>query len=95
MAVREIEVTRECIEQGVRDKCQRCPVALAIRKHLRQGVKVSVGNELAVFSEHPVRLSEEHWFPHEACEFIGRFDRGLVPVQPFTFRMTVPDWALA
>lgn len=62
-----IEVTEEDIESGVRDDCERCPVAKAVWRAFKPDF-VSVDQEY-------IRVDEKRWkTPEAVIEFINLFD---------------------
>ena len=82
-----VEVTAEDIAKGVRNTCDRCPIALALSalgviEPFVDGYAVEFGN-----CEEQVRT------PEVASAFIEAFDLGN-PVEPFTFEIDVPDEAV-
>jgi hypothetical protein len=79
-----INVTQRDIDLGVREKCDRCPVALAIQKMYPKCeahvggtyIRVGVPDNLDIFAIFDL--------PASAWAFIGAFDKGL-GVKPFQF----------
>jgi len=75
----EIDVTARDIAEGKPGKCERCPIALAVRR---------------IFPNDDIRVDSIIWIgdnwdarfdtPEVACDFIDRFDSGQ-EVSPFKF----------
>jgi hypothetical protein len=77
-----IEVTRECIAEGVRGSYRYCPVAVALR---RAGFRNPwVYRDTMRFNRRKMTLKT----PPEAVVFIREFDRGMT-VEPFSFTITL------
>ena len=65
----KIEVTKDDIERGIPDDCENCPVALALRRAVPDGVAVEVS--------HPGIRIGKAWFNLDAVrEFTTTFDGG-------------------
>jgi hypothetical protein len=79
-----ISVTQDDIDNGERQRCATCPVALAIRRVLPGAPMVSVGGWSVLLS-----TELEVLLPGVAEEFIAAFDR-YAPVAPFEFELEVP-----
>jgi hypothetical protein len=77
-----IHVTQEDIDNGVRQDCRCCPVALALKRVARIQ-RVFLGG----VSLSPTKII---WFPPEVKRFIERFDWRNT-VQPFSFELDIPD----
>lgn len=78
-----ISVTQENIDEGERNVCSDCPVALAIMAAVPGALGVTVRFETATVSldgHRRLLLS----LPREATEFIESYDDG-ADVSPFTF----------
>lgn len=87
----KISVTREDIAAGKRHECGACPVALAVARHLCDGVAPQVG----YFTIQYRRLADQQtlthvsWLPAPASEWIEDFDHRR-PVEPFDFELKIP-----
>ena len=77
----KISVTQEDIEQGQRENCNYCPVALAIKRVVKPW-DMAVGTSTCGINAHSYTL------PTVAMMFIDSFDKGL-PVQPFEFELPI------
>lgn len=77
-----VTVTAEDIASGEREKCERCPIALALRRATGEPKAYADAVMLAAIS------ADENWFkgatPDKAFRFMCEFD-GKKPVEPFTF----------
>lgn len=99
MAVITIQVTKEDIDEGQRGRCELCPVALALRRHVADNVKVSVSSRAVSFTLLP-RVGPSHipnhvaFLPVEAYSFVHNFDSKW-PTKPFEFNLNIPDQFLA
>lgn len=78
-----VTVTQADIDGGVRNKCTKCPVALAL-KRLFPGRRISVANYSIKVGSCLERM------PSEVISFVSWFDIGRA-VQPFSFPLTLPD----
>lgn len=83
-----VSVDEECISNGTRINIYYCPVALAVNKVLKYGLRAEVGSGIRIrslrgnfFVNYPV--------PPEAREFIQSFDRHQ-SVDPFQFKLNIP-----
>lgn len=76
-----VKVTETHIKRGKRVHSTFCPVALALKPHLK-GKSFGVMYESVRIGSHPV----EEYFPlsKKVQKFIQKFDNNL-PVKPFTF----------
>lgn len=93
-SVLDVEVTKADIRQGKKNHCTTCPVALAMRRTVRDlglpdTTVVSVGVNTAWLyeedeDEHVKPGAANYKFPDDAFRFICAFDRGH-DVLPFTF----------
>lgn len=85
----KIHVTERHIAEGVRENCKRCPIALAVRPH----VKYEYWEQLEIFPS-GVFLDScgMIYFPVQATLFVRNFDNKR-PVKAFTFTLDVPRWA--
>ena len=84
-----IEVTQKHINKGVKGKCNRCPVALAISDTFGTP-------EVGIFYKNGWIDSEDDYkdfnLSRSVSRFIGRFDKlGKKAVKPFRFWLTIPD----
>lgn len=87
----KIKVTENHIAQGEKESCSYCPVALAISEVIGLGdedyIKVTDNVEIGIM----VKKEMHHYqfeYPNNVCEFINKFDRGLV-VEPFEFDLWI------
>ena len=80
MVTYTIDVTQEDIDQGERDKCRRCPIALAMKRVFPGKVSLVYGTVAWVDLDRYADL------PDEAQQFIMYFDEG-EPVEPFSFSL--------
>jgi hypothetical protein len=90
-----ITVTAEHIDAGWRwtgEKCEECPVALAIRAALPFASQVVVTGLFARVYRNVMNARLR--LPAEAARFIAAFDNGN-DVEPFKFAVEVPGWVLA
>ena len=84
----EVNVTQEDIDNGKRESCTRCPVALALTRAGWKGVGVSA--DYAWQSKGRLNdqctLNDDDFFkmPAEAQAFVFNFDHNK-PVKPLTF----------
>ena len=80
-----IEVTQKHIDIGTPLHSNHCPIALAVKEHLKE--KISFG-----ISQIQYHIDEFEFgnTMDEVKEFISRFDNNL-SVQPFTFELDIPD----
>jgi len=83
-----INVTAEHIENGVRENCERCPVALAIMDAFPGASGIYVESRVFSISRDGYRRDEIK-LPREASEFIWDFDASKT-VQPFSFELDYP-----
>ncbi len=82
-----IQVTQEHIDEGIVYDCEVCPIALAINRLLKLGLKtVIVATVIICNSDRELCRCN---YPDEARDFINRFDR-LDPVKPFSFELDIP-----
>jgi hypothetical protein len=86
-----IRVTHHDINCGMRKDCQRCPVANAIRRVLKDGEWLEVEKYRVTFSSGWVAR-----LPEKPSKFIESFDFPVManfkecPVEPFEFKMNLP-----
>jgi hypothetical protein len=77
-----ISVTHADITEGVKNACNHCPIALAIKRAFNcDCVMVLASFDIIVNSQQ--YTSED---PETVQEFINNFDNGF-PVQPFSFTL--------
>lgn len=84
MRTLRVSVTAKDIREGNRQSCSRCPVALAVRRHMH-GVRVT--SEFLFTDGHDHPTAE---LPTAAKVFVHKFDTGS-RVEPFRFRIKVPE----
>ena len=96
-----INLEQRHINQGTKNECRDCPVALALLEALPGASLVTVGAAgMNVGNKMITRLyhgpHDVHgtavYTPQAVVRFIHAFDDGH-EVEPFTFNLTVPDWA--
>ena len=79
-----IDVTQDDIDQGKRENCTLCPIALAAQRVFPgKSIHVSVFN-LWVDNSPAAEDGRGYPLPEVACKFLQDFDHGR-PVQPFKF----------
>ena len=80
-----IEVTQAHIDAGKRQRCTKCPVALAVKEAL--GVKlVKVGEGIVIGRPYMVELRT----PDRVASFVGAFDRNQpFGIEPFSFDLGI------
>lgn len=83
--IKTINVTQKDIDQGDRDKCQTCPVALALN---RVAKKPWVEYGYIRFSDGHSRCAVA--VPAGVHDFMEEFDTG-EDVKPFTFKINIPE----
>lgn len=85
----KIQVTQEDINNGIKFKCESCPVALAIKRLLKPNVKVLVGDIISFMTN-----DSSEWkdvvTPERVWDFLVQFDNKR-PVQPFSFELDIPE----
>jgi len=85
--VTTVSVTAAHIAEGLRDSCELCPVALAIREALPHAGAIYVDSRHVTFGR------RGHWtevdLPDAVTSFIEAFDRG-TGGWPFTFELDYP-----
>jgi hypothetical protein len=88
---RTISVTAEDITRGIRRKCQICPAARAISKHLREQLRIYVWGDGNLSIGYPIQEGRMNDFELPKCvgDFVRDFDNDR-DVQPFTFPLTLP-----
>ena len=79
----EVDVTQEDINNGRKFNCIMCPVALAIKRAIRNP-KVSVFSILARID------TEDYFFPKKVQNFIQNFD-GSILVEPIKFELDISE----
>src|SRR5690349_15408919 len=86
----QIEVTEVDIANGQRDNCELCPVALAVKRYVSDGVLIDVNLTTVSF----IVDTEEKWFsrlPFWATVFIQAFDGSKADlIEPLTFPLSIP-----
>ena len=88
----KIFVTEEHIEKGIRSACSRCPVALAVAEHVRDGIFVHVNRRIALRNEEDNKfLWESNMIPGHIVTFIGNFDHGRRRVGETEFDINIPQ----
>lgn len=77
----KITVTQDDIDNGHRNDCERCPVAIAIRRCIDVPYGVDVGGNTRIIT--PIGNFK---YPSTVRKFIHNFDNQLT-VKPFTFNL--------
>lgn len=83
----EVEVTQDDIENGVARDCNRCPIALALRRQFPNCPNIVDNERVAILFP-----TEELYYnlPSEAKVFISYFDSVLdAAIRPIKFKMTM------
>lgn len=82
----KIQVTEEHIKNGIKHSCRRCPVAQAIKLHIKENFNVHViGVAVKLYLVNNV---ERYTLPDEIIEWIKQFDAGL-SVKPVSFELEI------
>jgi hypothetical protein len=82
-----IEVTQQDIDNGIRNACSKCPIALALTRTM--GSAFSEVTITTCSTHFPLRENKEDlraYIPEIARNFIQTFDKGL-PVKPLSFEL--------
>jgi hypothetical protein len=90
-----INVTADHITRGVREDCERCPVALAIIDVFPDLAYVSVGSEALSLQRRGDDTRTDLDVPCDVLNFVWDFDDNTGPVQPFSFDLDYPAEAVA
>lgn len=83
--IKTINVTQKHIDKGLRNNCQACPVALALREQtpyvncMLDSSSIFWGDKDATYSK----------VPYNVKTFIHNFD-GIFGVEPFSFNIEMP-----
>lgn len=91
----EIEVTQEDILNGTKSSPTTCPIALAIKRQIKNVVYVSVGGttvNLVTKKMLFLKSKKDYHLDRTAQDFIFSFDQDFIPVHPFTFLMEKLNW---
>ena len=88
MSTVTISVTAGHIAAGEREKCERCPVALAFLAALPRVDKAVVTGFGASLYRDGVKTRLR--LPDAASDFVGAFDNA-EPVSPFEFAIDIPE----
>ena len=84
----KIQVTQADIERGIKNRCDFCPVAIAISRHLPTGLEITVFSEAMLFEgrfgDGPSTAIDTD---QTVVDFIESFDNGK-PVAPFSFNLS-------
>lgn len=82
----KVEVTQEDINNGVRQDSEKCPIACALKRL----VKNPEVEDAIEFDLNEIRYIA--YLTHEAATFINHFDeRGLIAVAPFSFEIEAEE----
>lgn len=84
-----VNVTAGHIAEGLRDSCELCPVALAIRQAFPRAGAVYVDSTYVTFGHRGSWT--EVGLPDAATQFIEAFDRDDPAPPPFTFELDYPE----
>ena len=84
-----VEVTAEDIASGVAQKCEHCPIAIALRRAAGSARAYVDGSDIFVSPVFDGDEPSDIWneageCPQSVTEFVNAFDDGK-PVKPFTF----------
>lgn len=79
--IKIIEVTEKHIKHGIKNSCENCPVALAIKE--ATGLEVSVGTTMAKFKYKRIYL------PQVVREWIYIFDTSNLSSIPISFEISL------
>ena len=80
-----VEVTQSDIDQGEKQACEHCPIAIAVRR--ASGGYPWVGRFF--ISVTTAEGHVEYATPHSVYDFIDRFDEaGKIAVEPFGFELS-------
>ena len=85
-----IQVTQEHIANGEQNSCVACPVALAIREHVGEGVIIFVSDTTVQLVRYPKRTRKKR-LAKAATAFIRNFDTNDLTVGPFEFEFHIPS----
>jgi len=88
-----IQVLQSHIDSGNHGNCRSCPIALAVKDVIREGITpvVSVTRiGLLVDGGIPLEYAWESSLPKIATSFIVRFDASY-EVKPFSFEIDIPS----
>lgn len=77
----KLKVKRRHIEEGERQNCYSCPIALAIRERHWALPRPYVG------TDHVTVAGVRFGLPGNAMEFIDAFDWTPAPCEPFSFEL--------
>lgn len=94
--IKTINVTKRDLELGIPRNCRLCPVARAISRHLNKNTLVNVYPVLVQFVNNSSLELPPAWnvyLSYRVNRKITRYDDRSI-VQPFTFEIDIPDWAL-
>lgn len=75
-----INVEKRHIKFGIRNSGCRCPIALAVKEHIKYGIWVTP-TIIAV-------CKEKYYMSKRTMKFIEYFDSGK-PVEPFSFNLKI------
>lgn len=88
-----INVTEEDIEWGVEEDARNCALAIALERHVPEGIAVSVTHQFANFINRAEGVTVAVHLPRRAMKFVKRYDEGS-PVTPRGFNISLPEFAL-
>lgn len=89
----KVEVTQEDIDNGKMKSCDFCPVALAVNRVIRPQRDAQVYACIVIIRHEEGQRGGFPSLPLAAQEFIENFDDER-DVEPFSFALNIPDWAL-
>lgn len=86
-----VKVTQDHINEGIRNACSECPVALSVTEVLKGGLLAYVTNCVIIRGQCDDKLvSKFYKFDDNTQRFIKDFDRGK-PVKPMEFECNIPE----
>lgn len=88
-----VDVTPEDLSNGLPGNCGLCPVALAVRRIVRDDVAIRVSMSILSW-RWPDYTTGSVDLPWTAENFIKRFDAAC-EIEPFEFEIDLPDELLA
>lgn len=83
-----IQVTNEDIANGKRDDCKHCPVALAVKRVLKEDYYCAVDGKYISIYQLNGRFLQNHYTSVIVLRFITMFDTGR-NVEPFEFELGI------
>lgn len=81
-----IKVTQKHIDNGVKNNCEACPVALAMKDKGMRDIRVMPNMFECIEFTSKAGLIHLRDMPNKVMEFVAKFDTGK-KVKPFEFRL--------